>query len=428
MIGYLMLIGCVFLQSGSYCLGYRIIFNQHTTANKQKYILFFVLMLLIHSVMCFTKGPKSSYDVSVFTQLMLPLLLIKDKKLVKYYQYVLVVTTTSFLGIVPLYVIAIVKERPVFVFLDSMKWTFVIEIIVLVIMMLIYLIIRKSNEDTDSNIGIECYIAITAVVTSSIVLIGSVQTISTVYKGALLNYIGMGTSISCMVPMIVIIWLIRTERKRSALEYKYRLNEELLILQKKYYESIENNNQEIARFRHDLKGHLQALNECIQEGDLTKGQEYLSRITEEADINNRNVYTGNGIIDAIINPLAQRCKSQRISLNVKGCLPKDITSINIYDLSSIFYNLMNNAVEESERILDNEPWINIEVAIYNGLLRIWIENKSGQVKDFQSQKTEKDDGLNHGYGLKNVERVVEKYNGTLSINSIDGSFNVEILL
>ena len=43
-------------------------------------------------------------------------------------------------------------------------------------------------------------------------------------------------------------------------------------------------------------------------------------------------------------------------------------------------------------------------------------------------KTTKDDEINHGYGIANMRKIVEKNNGNLSINTGNGLFCVEIEL
>ena len=42
--------------------------------------------------------------------------------------------------------------------------------------------------------------------------------------------------------------------------------------------------------------------------------------------------------------------------------------------------------------------------------------------------TAKDDKQNHGFGLKNIEKAVEKYNGFMEINHENMTFTVDILL
>ena len=42
--------------------------------------------------------------------------------------------------------------------------------------------------------------------------------------------------------------------------------------------------------------------------------------------------------------------------------------------------------------------------------------------------TSKNDSKNHGYGLKNTEKTVEKYDGYMEINHSESIFKIDVLL
>ena len=295
------------------------------------------------------------------------------------------------------------------------------------IMILVYIITRK-NDIYKVNVSGPGYIAMMAVVGSSLIFIACVQELSKIYSGELLNAIGLASSIACLVPVIVVIWLIRTEQKRNELEIQNRLSNELLIMQKNYNNSIIDSNDQIRRFRHDFKGHIRVMQEYCREANIDKMQEYLNNMVEDSLIHHENKYTGNMEVDAILAPLVRRCEAENIKIDIKGFLPKDIDGMDIYDICSIFFNLMNNAVEESERILPSRPWVKIETAVYNGLFRLLIENSAEGQKDTKKIQTQKADAREHGIGLGNVKRVVEKYNGQIDIKSTTDTYSVEIMI
>ena len=74
---------------------------------------------------------------------------------------------------------------------------------------------------------------------------------------------------------------------------------------------------------------------------------------------------------------------------------------------------MDNALEACEKINDKERWIKIKIKKKNLLLYIEIANALEEMpkqiqKEFVSNK--KDNGL-HGYGMKNIQDIVKKYDG-----------------
>ena len=123
------------------------------------------------------------------------------------------------------------------------------------------------------------------------------------------------------------------------------------------------------------------------------------------------------------------CETSRIQFT---CIA-DGTALPAMDSSEIyalFGNLLENAIEYENQIENLEKrFISLTVRRVNQFAKLHVENY------FEGTLTEKDglpvstkasDGL-HGYGLKSVQRIVEKYSGTLSVTVEDGMFQVSIL-
>ena len=428
MIEYILLLGCLLAQTISFGMGYKIVFNQGYTGKKWRVVIFVLILLFVHSIVYKNRGPKTSYDFALITQFLIPVLLIEEKRFVKYIQYLFVFTMVSLTGIVLLNSIALIQDKPEYVYLDSINWLFLIESIVAVVYIVVYMLLRKRLIAYDMKISILGYVAITAVVLSSLCIVGCAQNISRMEIGNIISIINMATSVACLVPMLVVVWLIRSEKNRYELELHNKLSEELLKHQKKNNEDIINNNEQIRRFRHDLKGHLQIMLSYCHDKEFKKMEEYLLTLESDKFINNRTAFTGNMEIDALINNLSQRCEQKNIKLKVRGMLPKAFKRINVYDLSVIFFNLLNNAFEESERIISANPWIDVEVASYNDTLKLVIKNKAEKKKNVEEISSQKCDREIHGFGLRNVKSVVEKYEGTIDIKSTEDIFSVEILM
>lgn len=427
MSNYFMVIGCILAQTISFCASYKIIFSKDCTRDKKRFVLFIFLMALIHSLMFYKYDWKITYDFSFLSQFLIPIMLIHERGIEKYVQMVFISVATPLLGVLPLNIIALIQKKSISYYFNSVKWMLLIEVTIMIFMITLYIVTRADLELYSTKISLQGYVAIISVVISSLLFIGCVQEIAYQYENDLLNIIGVASSIACIIPDVVVIWLLRTEQKRNELEIQNRISSELILMQKNYNESIVDNNEQLRRFRHDFKGHIQVLQQYCRENEIDKMKSYLNTMVEESMINNGYKYTGNVEIDAIIRPLAKRCEEQNIKLEINGFLPHDITKLDIYDMCSIFYNLVNNAVEECERILGKAPWIRLDVANYNDCLRIFIENSAEKQKDINEIYTQKEDSKNHGIGLRTVKRVVERYDGTINITSTSDVYIVEII-
>ena len=110
--------------------------------------------------------------------------------------------------------------------------------------------------------------------------------------------------------------------------------------------------------------------------------------------------------------------------------------VDDYLLITILGNLMDNAIEASEKLEKELRIIELSISQLDSYLDICIKNnhreviiKSGQ--DFVSTKKESgtaDNRLFHGIGLKNVRKTVEKLNGHINIEYTDTTFAVSALI
>ena len=91
------------------------------------------------------------------------------------------------------------------------------------------------------------------------------------------------------------------------------------------------------------------------------------------------------------------------------------------EIISLFGNLLDNAIEACERITDKNTWIHIKMKKKNQLLYFEIKNTTETTVQQVPGKfiTTKTDGTLHGYGIKNIMDVVEKYHGIFQSQMVE---------
>ena len=91
--------------------------------------------------------------------------------------------------------------------------------------------------------------------------------------------------------------------------------------------------------------------------------------------------------------------------------------IDDYDWSTIIPNLLNNAIEATRQIEDEDKTIEISFKYIRNKIVVSVTNPikdDVNIPDLANIKTSKKDKLNHGYGIKNIRNSVEKYHGDLT--------------
>ena len=202
------------------------------------------------------------------------------------------------------------------------------------------------------------------------------------------------------------------------------LQQKFAKMQKHYFETLKNNNNDLRKFRHDIRNHFNSLHILMEEENYDKAKAYLKEICDEFEMINQIIKTGNVDADLILNNKFQLAKKRKIEFIVKGRLPQEV-AISMYDLCTIFSNILDNAIEANERI-DGERYIHIRLGYYNEFMSISIINPC---KEYNNAKTLKQDTLNHGLGLSNVKDVLTKYrNSDLKLYCNNGGFKIDLII
>ena len=99
------------------------------------------------------------------------------------------------------------------------------------------------------------------------------------------------------------------------------------------------------------------------------------------------------------------------------------------DLYSLFGNIVDNAIEAVSDPGVEEKLISLTVKRSDGLVSVNVHNYYCGKLDFENglPLTTKKNKSYHGYGMKSIKRVVEKYGGELSVSGKGGIFNLNIV-
>lgn len=207
-----------------------------------------------------------------------------------------------------------------------------------------------------------------------------------------------------------------------------QLMQERLQMQGIYYQDMEAYNQNMSRYKHDMMNHLNSIYGMLEKGDIEETKKYLLSFTANLQSVKPVINTGNSVIDVILNSKVDLAKKNNISCHNNIVVPPDI-DIDSVDLSIILSNLLDNAIEANLKI-SSQRFIDTNIHIYKNSLFISVKNSfNGQIKTLNSTFiSTKKNAENHGLGLKNVEFVVHKYNGTLTTEYDQHIFTLSIML
>ena len=200
-------------------------------------------------------------------------------------------------------------------------------------------------------------------------------------------------------------------QKLMAVQYNnYRVSEQSIALVHQKY--------------HDLKHQIAWLR-----GDVTSAERraYLDRMEEDIRAFEAESDTGNYVLDTILTAKAFQCQNQGITLTsvVDGRL---LDFMNPMDLSALFGNLLDNAIEHTDRLADpDKRWIQLSVRRKNDFVVLEVGNHYEDAISFRDglPLTTKDDDGFHGFGTKSIRETVRRYGGYVSFTADKGWFEVK---
>ncbi len=92
-------------------------------------------------------------------------------------------------------------------------------------------------------------------------------------------------------------------------------------------------------------------------------------------------------------------------------------------------NALNNAIDAVSKLPEGERFISLSAKCTNGMLMLHVENPfCGSLTMEDGLPRSPRDERYHGFGMKSMKRIAEKYDGTLSVQSENGIFGLDVLL
>lgn len=232
----------------------------------------------------------------------------------------------------------------------------------------------------------------------------------------------------CTIAIINILLCIMFEFFAFETSTRQELRKNLdVISQMKYneekqYELSKENIALINQKCHDLKYFIRNYG-----NNQTLNPQVIEEISQSIEIFDSNIKTGNNALDIIFTEKSLLCYKNNIRFT---CIAdgKLLSFMDDVDAYSLFGNLVDNSIEA----LKDEAQKRVISLIIKGqgdFVSISIQNFFSKQLRFENGLpiTTKKDKNYHGYGMQSIKMICEKYNGTLSINTNDNIFSVNIL-
>ena len=211
--------------------------------------------------------------------------------------------------------------------------------------------------------------------------------------------------------------------------YKQRLIQERKLRLQEYrnFDAYRESVKTLRKKAHDMKHIIAALQ---QERGTDNRQELLLELRDSVDRYDASLHTGNTSLDTLLIRIWNQCKKQEI---LWTCMAdgKALEFMDPFDLYIMMGNALDNAIECLCKIPEKEKrFLSINIRKKNSLILISIRNYCQQMPELIQglPVTAKEEKQEHGYGMKNIQEVVQKYGGQMQVRFEHNTFILNILL
>lgn len=295
-------------------------------------------------------------------------------------------------------------------------------IVYVIIYTIVFIIFNERINKDEAKISNFSIVLISGLILLIDIIINSIIIYSDKFQGKEVSIIICTYNILCCLMVLFLLFNILNIKQ---LKTELTITSQLLNKAEEQYKQNKENVDLINIKCHDLKHQIRNFgNKANISNETVKELENIINIYDS------NIKTNNDALDLILTEKSLLCQKKNINLKCFADCSK-LNFITEADLYSLFGNMIDNAIEAVTKIEDvNKRSISLIVRNALSCTSIFISNYyEGKIilDNNGMPKTTKLNNGYHGYGLKSIKLIVDKYNGDFKIDIKDNIFMIQIL-
>lgn len=281
-----------------------------------------------------------------------------------------------------------------------------------------YFLARKIRFNRCSNLNngyIVLFSSITILINILLSMFRRLEPIGEITKIAESGY----SAICC----VLVLFLMFSIFNRKELQYELDIISRMWLRDKEQYQLSKGYIDAVNMKCHDLKHVIRQLQDGVPSS-------YLAEMEKAVSLYDSVVKTGNEALDVILSEKSLYCLGQKIRFTcmLNGSRLHFMDDVDLY---SCMGNALDNAIEAASKVVEPEKrLVSVSMREENDLICIRIENYFTGTLSFEHglPVTTKSDKLNHGFGVKSMLMIAEKYGGRITFAAEDGIFGLNLFL
>jgi len=282
--------------------------------------------------------------------------------------------------------------------------------------------IKGSQEfDTNSSKSNLKFLVIgTFFLITDIVISSTVSFYATIhYERIYIGIISIVIALCCLIGLFFLFEMFYGNNLKHNIEIAKEIRKEEKNQYQISKETIDLINIKCHDFRHQIRklGKEQNINESA-----------IENVNKLINIYDSSIKTSNNTLNVILSEKSLVCSKKGIKFS---CIADGeiLNFMNEEDIYSLFGNIIDNAIEAVSNLSNDKKIITLRIKAIGNMISISEKNSfDNDIKLVNGlPKSNKNDTVHHGYGLKSIRLICEKYHGTMQINYDNNIFNITLL-
>lgn len=193
------------------------------------------------------------------------------------------------------------------------------------------------------------------------------------------------------------------------------------------YEKMTIRYEDSRKVIHDINKHLRVI-DAMDRSDGMRAREYRQMLSDKVDGILGSFHSSSNILNIIMTEKIADAEQNnvKVALNVEDV---DFGDISDVDMTSIFANLWDNAIEACKRLDPGERMISVDIGKMNNFIVISFENTfDGTFKKAKNGELVSAKKDHEGVGMSIIRSTVDKYKGFFTYSAKNNMFNAKIML
>ena len=223
------------------------------------------------------------------------------------------------------------------------------------------------------------------------------------------NRMAVFSAFALLFGTIFALYLYERLERQSIILRERDQYEQHLRGQLKYLDELLFKQKELRSFKHDISNQLVSLKGYFASGDNNGGLQHINSLLQLVEDTAPAIDTGNIALDAILSTKQAIAVHKGIQFDAHIRIGEQLT-IDPVDLSVIFGNALDNAIEACDRLTAGEKRIILDLRQQDNTLFCQLAN-TAPPRQSEALSTSKSDKENHGHGFANLTASIKKYDG-----------------